>query len=164
MDRLMCEIPELVILYKPKRAFPSGVSMPETISEILEKNEKTPRWINLSPNANPWLSILLADLTISIPFTSTNLGALNKGKPFLYYNPSHYVKEHFYDDLNNYITHSYDALREKVIAIKNQEILFDELQNTGFYVPEPKGGFTQGFVNFLRNPEQEFTPKSEFIH
>ena len=41
---------------------------------------------------------------------------------------------------------------------------FKELQKTNFYVPEPKGGYTQGFVNFLRNPKEECTPRSVYIN
>ena len=160
IDRLMEEIPELVILYKPKKNFSGGeIKLPDGIEKMLIKNN--PRWINLDIT-NPYLPILVADLVISIPFTSTNIVALNKGKAFLYHNPNHYIKYHSYGELERYITHSYDALREKVIAIMNKKVQFDDLKKTGFYVQEPKGGFTQGFVEFLRNPEDEFTPTSEF--
>ena len=165
IDRLMDAIPDIVILFKPKRSIISDHHpLSQGFTEIIKKNRDNPRWITLDNRINTWLSILLADLVISIPFSSTSLAALNKNKNFLFHNPSHSIKYHFYEELNDYISHSYQELVEKVKWIKNHGMDFKELQKTSFYVPEPKGGYTQGFVNFLRNPKEECTPRSVYIN
>ena len=120
--------------------------------------------MTLDNNLNPWFLVLIADLVISIPFTSSGLVTLNKDKPFLFHNPSHYFTSAFYEELDDYITQSYEELSDKVRSIKKYGMNFNELKKTSFYVPEPKGGYTQGFVNFLRNPKEEYTPRSVYIN
>jgi polysaccharide biosynthesis PFTS motif protein len=165
IDRLMNEIPEIAILYKPKRDFTLGnLSAPEGFDEVVKKNQNNPRWVTLNNEGNPWFLVSISDLVISIPFTSSSLISLNKGKPFLFHNPSHYFTSAFYEELDDYITKSYEELAGQVRSIKDYGMDFNELIKSTFYVSEPKGGYTQGLVDFLRNPKEECTPKSDYIN
>jgi len=164
INRLMNAFSDIVILYKPKRSATSdNHPQSEGFVEMIEKNRDNPSWITLDHQTNSWLPILLSDLVIAMPFSSTCLAALNKNKFSLFHNPGHLIKYHFYDELNAYISNSFEELVEKVKLIKNHRMDFKELRKTSFYVPEPKGGFNQGFVNFLRNPKKECTPRSVYI-
>ena len=62
----MNEIPEIVILYKPKRDFTLGnVYAPEGFEEVIKKNQDNPRWVTLDNKINTWSLVLISDLVIS---------------------------------------------------------------------------------------------------
>ena len=156
IERLMNAFKDVVIIYKPKRFNPTNQTShpaPSFLLELIERNENNPRWINLDYNINQWIPIMLCDLSISMPFSSSGFAAFNKGKYFLFHDADNHIKYHFYERLNAYITHSYNELHNKVSLIKSGQIDLSELQNTDYYVHESKERkFAQRFANFLRDP------------
>jgi len=113
--RLLSDFEDLFLLYKPKRSLTSGkFSYNDEFREILKEMRKNPRVIILDYNINPWLPIASADITISMPFESPFIASIHYGKPSIFHDPTNIAHHHRYQDVSDFITHSYEELKSKV--------------------------------------------------
>lgn len=150
IDRLFHENKNIVVIYKPKRNNKSKLSpIPDEMISILEKNAKDPRWINLDYDINPWIPIMMADINIGIPFTSTCFAALCKRKKILFHNPDQIAKFHEYDDIQGHISNNYLELSEKFLKLQSGMSLGD-LEKSKYFVKEHKNGYSQAFADYLK--------------
>jgi len=159
IERLIQEDLDIVILYKAKRKRDWRSSyniLPDRIVGVLERMEKTPQWITLDNNINPWIPILLSDIVVGIPFTSICIAAHSRSIPFLYHNAGHTVRFPTIPFLLPYMTHSYDSLYQKINLIVEKKLHYNSIGDE-FCEKEPAHGFNQEFVNFLRNPKGDMS-------
>jgi polysaccharide biosynthesis PFTS motif protein len=115
MMRLLKDNKKIYLVYKPKRSLVSKkFSYHDKLKDLFDEMEKTDRFFILDYQINPWIPFALADICISVPFTSSTLVGLHYGKPSFFHDAMNIVINHRYTDLSEYITHNYDELNKKI--------------------------------------------------
>jgi len=150
IERLTQEDLDIVILYKAKRDTLNATL--DRYAGILKRTKKNPQWITLNTSVNPWISILLSDIVVGIPFTSICIAAHSKSIPFLYHNAGYTVRFPITPSLSPYMSHSYDSLYRKINLILEKKLDYKTLSQE-FCEKDSVHGFNQKFVDFLRNPK-----------
>ncbi len=114
MLNLIYDLDKVFILMKIKRDVNNPFAYSHDRITVLDSMKASGRGLILQESINPWIPIALADLFISIPFTSPTLAAMNYGKPALFHDAMGLAKYHRYQDMSAYITHSYEELKGRV--------------------------------------------------
>lgn len=135
----------VTILYKPKRDWNNtNHPCPPRIAKIIQQVEGDSRWVTMPPNSNPWITVLLSDLVVAIPFTSIYQAAMDRAIPFLFHNPGHHLQHHVYGEFEGQTTTSYEELRESTSrCLVGFESRKHDLASTDV---------DQRLVDFLRDP------------
>lgn len=146
--RLASDVPDIFLIYKPKRNLDSGkfIILPQT-RNLIEKIKKEGRGCVVDYNINPWLPIAAADICVSMPFESPTAVALNHNKPALLHDPTNITAYHPYTHLSEVITHNYEELKERISFI---------LTNNGFKNTCERN-FSDEFRSYLNNEAKQRT-------
>ena len=122
LEQLVNDDPEIFLVLKEKkpRRFlkhdfwfsmnPDG----DAVEKILERLESHPRIYLPGYDVSPSELIALADLTISLPFTSTTLEALGVGSKSIFYDPSAKFLDAFNSQIPGLVAHGYAQLQTQV--------------------------------------------------
>jgi hypothetical protein len=114
--RLLDEFDDIIVVYKPKRDVgSSGYFFTTTLDQQVRTIAEHPRGVVLRSDVNPWVPVAVADLSISIPFTSGALIASHYRRRGLFHDPLGRAHEHRYHQIEQLITHSY---RELTVAVR----------------------------------------------
>lgn len=113
LKRLVNDLPESVLLLKPKRSFDDPRrAFPETFFDLARDGRlvESGRIQMIEENADPYAAIAGCDVALGMPFTSPVHAAWHFGRVGIYYDPIHVIgKEHF-ESLEQYFCSGYDAL------------------------------------------------------
>lgn len=159
MSRLLNEFKDIIFIYKPKRSLASGkFSYARKFMDILSQMGKTGRFFILDYNINPWISIAVADICISMPFESPTIAAIHYEKFGLFHDPSNIALFHRYEDFNEIITHAYDELKFKmslfVCGESNLRDILDEGNLRKLQGKFPKENSSRRFREYLASTER----------
>ncbi len=121
--RLLTELPELALIYKPKRLdalerrFPTRLAEYRQLLQLVRTHE---RGTVLDSEANPWIPLALADVCVAMPDSSPSWAALHYGIPAFFHDP---LRMRVVEDeaLSGYYTDNYPALRAKVRQVVDAE-------------------------------------------
>lgn len=115
--------PKLTELYAKMDRHKSIMSF-ENRTEVVDKGRiinKRSGVTNILSQADAANLISVSDLTVSFPFTSTTFEALSAKRPAIWHDPMGYYKNTSYGKAGGVVTHSYDELKAKVLAIKSAD-------------------------------------------
>jgi len=124
MLQLLEEFNDLALVFKPKRGLKDTKYAYSTeYNDLVTKLENSERGLLVDEAINPWVPIAVADLCISMPFTSPTPAAMHYGIPGLFHDPTGIVVTHGHHELDAYISHNYSQLETKI-----RSLIFDGSQ------------------------------------
>lgn len=153
--RLVGEMKDVVLIFKPKRSLTSGkFAYSPDLQALFRQMENDPRVIMMDYNINPWVPFAVGDLFVSIAFESTMIAGLHYRKPSLFHDPTGVAKAHRYQDYPEWLTHDYDELKQKVHLYLNDEQavaqLFQNPKMNELWGEAPGTHSTERFRRYLR--------------
>lgn len=120
--KLADENPDIAIILKEKKARPIHVKLDPILGPVLlalyDEMSRRPNIKVFGDHDDASAYISGSDMVISFPFTSTTFEALSVNKPAIWHDPMGYYRETLYGKIEGVTTHSYEALKEKVLEIK----------------------------------------------
>jgi len=121
--RLVDEIPDLCVLFKEKKARDiHGTFDPERgplLASLYERMSRHPRIRFFSREHDSSELIAVSAATVSFPFTSTTFEAHSANKPAVWHDPMGYYDKTPYAQLSGLMTHGYETLKARVLALKS---------------------------------------------
>lgn len=106
--RLLSELPQVVLVYKPKRRHGLSVRFPTRLREyqdLVERLGRHERGLVLDADANPWIPLRMADLCVSMPGGSPPWAALHDGIPAFFHDPTSILRDPGDGEFWRYVTH-----------------------------------------------------------
>ncbi|MBV9463891.1 MAG: hypothetical protein JO317_06645 [Verrucomicrobiae bacterium] len=113
MRRLVADVPELVLVLKPKRgANDPSRTFPDSFHDLYADAalQLQGRLILIDSNADPYEAVAACDVALSMPFTSPALAAWHFGRVGLFYDPIRLLAYHRFDEFGRFFPRSYDKL------------------------------------------------------
>jgi len=119
------ECPDIYIILKEKkgRSFHLTVDpiLGSKLIEIYNRMGSHPRVKICSNQVDASELISKSDMAVSFPFTSTTFEALSANRPAIWHDPLGYYVNTLYGKVGGVTTHSYEALKAKILEIKEMK-------------------------------------------
>lgn len=152
MYNLLFDFENIMLVYKPKRSLTSGKFFySDELKKIFENMRDNKRVIILDYNINPWLSIAVADMCISMPFESPSIACLHYNKPALFHDPENIALHHRYKEITALISHNYEELRLKVKELLFINSINDYVDIKNFQGDAPGENSSKKFREYLKS-------------
>lgn len=156
MFNLLEDIPDIRLIYKPKRNLTSGKFFyDENLRKVFDDMAKHDDAIILDYNINPWIPLALADICISLPFSSPTVAAYHYNKCGLFYDPINKLACHRYNKIDKLLVRSYPDLKKIIEEYITAPHIYHDYVNRA-NIKEFLGGAigensSDNFRDFLRN-------------
>ena len=163
MYRLVKELNNVVLVYKPKRSLTSGKFVySESLKELFNNMMQDERAVFLDYNINPWVPIGIADICISLPFESPTIAGIHYQKPSLFYDPFNIALHHRYQEFPGLIFHNYDELKMNVCYwlyennSRDISLAFSRIRDLqGMYPGENSSNKFRDYLGLLANSKEK---------
>ncbi|MBI4322992.1 MAG: hypothetical protein HY596_01805 [Candidatus Omnitrophica bacterium] len=124
MVRVLHEVREIVLVYKPKR----GHLMPQRFGKRFERYHRLveqlkghDRAVVVDEDLNPWVPIVTADVCISLPGSTPVCAGWHLGVPGFFHDPTGQLGPEQHPSIRAYITHNYEGLKALIRRLHGKE-------------------------------------------
>ncbi|MBV9462962.1 MAG: hypothetical protein JO317_01930 [Verrucomicrobiae bacterium] len=108
IPRLLADIPEAILVLKPKRSPRTGLhEFPPSFERLLDAAERVEV---IQHDDDPYEAVARSHVAISMPFTSPCLAAWHFGRVGIFYDPIRWVEHHPFEGFGRFFPRSYDEL------------------------------------------------------